>query len=155
MRSSSLTPEFVEFIPEHLSEGTLYISEKYKIAIHLCCCGCGEQVVTPLTPVDWRLRREGNAVTLYPSIGNWGLACQSHYWIRRNRIEWARTLTMSQVARVRRRDQIDKSRFIDQVNARKDHARTNQTRQDRPFRVDAPLEKVVLLLSRMKRWMRD
>ncbi|MDH2356437.1 DUF6527 family protein [Bradyrhizobium sp. SSUT112] len=23
--------------------------------MHLCCCGCGREVVTPLTPAQWRL----------------------------------------------------------------------------------------------------
>lgn len=43
------TPEFVEYMPDELREGILYISMKYGTAIHLCACGnCGQQTVTPL-----------------------------------------------------------------------------------------------------------
>jgi hypothetical protein len=128
MKQSALRPQFVEYIPERLIEGTLYISERYRTAVHLCCCGCGEEVVTPLTPADWQLRKEGNSVTLYPSIGNWSFACQSHYWIRKNRVEWARAMTEQQIARVRRKDRMDKARYIDEINAMKRGAFTNQER---------------------------
>lgn len=85
-RSETLRPEFVEFIPSTLQTGVLYISRKYKTASHLCCCGCGNKVVTPLNPSGWQLTEKRGIVSLYPSIGNWSLSCQSHYWIRSNRI---------------------------------------------------------------------
>lgn len=119
MKRAAVTPEFTEFIPEGLQEGVLYVSERFKIAVHLCCCGCREEVVTPLTPADWRLIRDGTAVSLYPSIGNWGLRCQSHYWIRRNRIEWDRALTKRQIEQARKRDREDKDRHIASTNAAK------------------------------------
>lgn len=119
MRQTVITPEFVEFIPERLQEGVIYISEQYGTAIHKCCCGCGEEVVTPLTPADWKLRRDGTAVTLFPSIGNWSFRCKSHYWIRMNRVEWAPSMTIRQIRRVQERDRQDKERYIAQVNARK------------------------------------
>ncbi len=72
--------EFVEFIPCELEEGVLYISIPYTTAVHNCCCGCGNRVVTPLTPADWKLSYDGEAVWLSPSIGNWNFPCQSHYW---------------------------------------------------------------------------
>ena len=81
--------EFVEFIPEHLEDGVVYISTKYSTAMHKCCCGCQEEVVTPLSPVDWQLIFDGKTISLYPSIGNWGLKCQSHYWIRKNKVIWS------------------------------------------------------------------
>jgi hypothetical protein len=84
-----LNHEFVEFIPEELQERTLYISKKYGTAVHKCCCGCGHEVVTPLSPVGWRLTFDGKTVSLYPSIGNWSLPCKSHYFITRNRVEWS------------------------------------------------------------------
>jgi hypothetical protein len=52
-------------------------------------CGCGNEVVTPLSPTDWKLTFDGKTVSLYPSIGNWNFECQSHYWIKKNRIEFA------------------------------------------------------------------
>lgn len=78
--------KFVEFVPEHLEFGVIYISIKYKTAVHSCICGCGNKVITPLTPTDWRLTFNGQSVSLYPSIGNWNFDCKSHYWIKENKI---------------------------------------------------------------------
>jgi len=50
--NATLKHEFVEFIPEDLEQGTLYISIRYKTGTHLCCCGCGNIVVTPFSPTD-------------------------------------------------------------------------------------------------------
>jgi hypothetical protein len=83
---AALKPEFVEFIPEKLEDGFIYISEEYKTATHRCPCGCGNKVVTPLSPTFWRLNNENGLVSLYPSIGNWSFPCRSHYWIKRNRV---------------------------------------------------------------------
>ncbi len=93
MKQSNLTSQYVNFIPEKLSEGILYICEQYRTASHKCCWGCGEEVVTPHTPADWSIHKEGDTVTLYPSIGNWSFACQSHYWIRRNQVIWAKPMS--------------------------------------------------------------
>ena len=83
-----LTPEFVEFIPEKIQDGRLYISMKYATAVHKCCCGCGNEVVTPFSPSDWHLLFDGEKVSLHPSIGNWNFKCRSHYFIRNNNIIW-------------------------------------------------------------------
>lgn len=84
-----LAHEFVEYIPEELKERTLYISKKYGTAIHKCCCGCGREVVTPLSSTGWKLDFNGETVSLIPSIGSWSLPCQSHYWITNSRVDWA------------------------------------------------------------------
>lgn len=89
--------EFVEFIPEEPEQGTLYISIRYKTGTHLCCCGCGNVVVTPISPTDWKLIFDGKTVSLHPSIGNWSFPCQSHYWIRNNRVIWAPRWTREEV----------------------------------------------------------
>lgn len=81
--------EFVEFIPDELEDRRLYISTEYATAAHRCACGCGVEVVTPLSPTDWSLTFDGETVSLNPSIGNWEFDCQSHYWVRRGRIVWA------------------------------------------------------------------
>lgn len=81
--------EFVEFIPEELHERTLYVSIRFATVSHLCACGCGMKVVTPLRPTGWTLLFDGKSVSLHPSIGNWCFPCRSHYWIRRNRVLWA------------------------------------------------------------------
>lgn len=117
MKSQSIAPVFVEFIPDQIEAGKLYISEKYATAIHRCCCGCGEEVVTPLRSAGWRLVKRGQSVSLYPSIGNWEYACQSHYFIRDNQIVWAGKMSSQQIARVQQRDHADTLRYIAQRNA--------------------------------------
>lgn len=97
-RDTDIRPEFVEFVPDTLEQGVLYISCQNLAMIHLCCCGCGNQVVTPLSPTGWELRYDGRGVTLYPSIGNWKLRCQSHYWIRNNKVRWAGRLSKAEIA---------------------------------------------------------
>lgn len=81
---------FVEIIPDAVEDDVLYISLKYCTAIHKCVCGCGNEVVTPISPTDWKLIFDGKTVSLSPSIGNWNFNCQSHYWIKRNEIVYAR-----------------------------------------------------------------
>jgi hypothetical protein len=120
MKLRTIQPSFVEFIPKELDEGVLYISEKYKVAVHKCASGCGEKVVTALSPADWQVRKRGDLVSLHPSIGNWNFACRSHYWIRENRIVWAGDMSDAEVARVQQRDRIDKARLINRINAAKD-----------------------------------
>ncbi|MNF65433.1 hypothetical protein D3C84_471930 [compost metagenome] len=120
MKSQTITPVFVEFIPEKVEAGKLYISEQYETAIHACCCGCGEEVVTPLRPDRWRLIKRGNLVSLSPSIGNWEYACQSHYFIRDNQIVWAGKMNRQQIARVQQRDNAATNLYIAQKNAQRD-----------------------------------
>ena len=82
--------KFVEFIPDNLEEGVIYVSLQYTTAIHKCVCGCGNEVVTPLSPNDWQLTFNGESISLSPSIGNWNFKCQSHYWIVNNKVIKAR-----------------------------------------------------------------
>lgn len=88
-RRMEIRHEFVEFVPAELAGGVLYVSLEYGTASHLCCCGCGNKVVTPLSPTDWKMIFDGESVSLDPSIGNWSFSCQSHYWIVRGKIRWA------------------------------------------------------------------
>ncbi len=81
-----ITHKFVELIPDHLDDKVLYISIEHCVAIHKCACGCGKEVVTPISPDGWQLVFDGETVSLSPSIGNWNLKCSSHYWIRKNNI---------------------------------------------------------------------
>lgn len=85
----TLKHEFVEFVPDILEEGVLYISVLHCSAIHKCVCGCGNEVVTPISPDDWQLSFNGRSVSLRPSIGNWNFDCKSHYWITNNEIRCA------------------------------------------------------------------
>lgn len=107
MRRSSIQPAFVEVIPDNLKDGTLYISLEHSTAIHLCCCGCGREVVTPIGKANWMLYRAESVVTLSPSIGNWNLPCRSHYFIRRNQIHWVGALNASQIREVQQKDLAD------------------------------------------------
>lgn len=79
----------VKYLPQELNEGILYFSKKYGIAGHLCPCGCGSKVITPLDSYEWHLKIRKGRPSLYPSIGNWQLDCKSHYWIIDGKIEWA------------------------------------------------------------------
>lgn len=87
-RISHLIPTFTEHFPDHLESGVLYISMEHKICAHLCACGCGQKVITPLAPSKWALTYDGENVTLYPSIGNYAFACQSHYFLLGGKIKW-------------------------------------------------------------------
>ncbi len=96
-RINLLNHEFVNYIPNSLDKGVVYVSIPFATVVHLCCCGCGNEVVTPLDPTDWQMTFDGKSVSLSPSIGNWSLGCQSHYWIYRNQVRWARHLSMFEI----------------------------------------------------------
>lgn len=96
-----LRHEFVDYIPDELDEGILYVSILFKTALHLCACGCGETVVTPIGPAEWSLTYDGEAVSLDPSVGNWSFACRSHYWVDKGRVRRARSFSDAEVSRVR------------------------------------------------------
>ena len=85
----ALTHKFVSTIPDEIEERTLYVSMDYSTVAHKCCCGCGKEVVTPLSPTDWKLIFDGESISLNPSIGNWGFECRSHYWIDRSIVKFA------------------------------------------------------------------
>ncbi len=99
-----LEPVFSEYIPRDLAPGTLYISLDYATSSHLCACGCGNRVITPLSPADWILTFDGT-VTLDPSIGNGQMPCRSHYFIHRNQVVWARTMSQKRIAANLTRDE--------------------------------------------------
>ena len=88
---TSISHEFVHHIPprDHMEHGVVYVSIAFATAVHLCCCGCSNEVVTPLDPDQWQLTFDGKSISLYPSIGNWSFDCKSHYWIRRNQVDKA------------------------------------------------------------------
>ncbi len=110
MRQHTLHHAFVEYLPERLEEGTLYVSMQYATAAHKCCCGCGNDVYTPLSPTDWKLTFDGRTISLFPSLGNWSFPCRSHYWIKNNAIEWARLWTGEEVDAARASDRRSKER---------------------------------------------
>ena len=101
----SITHEFVEFVPDALELGVLYISVPYKTMAHLCCCGCGKKVVTPISPTGWEFTFNGRTVSVSPSVGNWNLECQSHYVISNSRVDWADQWSKEMIAAGFARDQ--------------------------------------------------
>lgn len=124
MRRTSFDHEFVEFIPPEIKEDVLYVSVQYATAVHKCACGCGNKVVTPISPVGWQLLFDGKTVSLTPSIGNWQFPCRSHYWIKLNKVRWAETWTTKQIAAGRLRE----AREYEQYFASKEAA-SNSTEQ--------------------------
>jgi len=116
VHASKYRHEFAEFIPERLEEGVLYVSIRYATASHLCLCGCGAKVVTPITPTDWQLRFDGDSVSLDPSIGSWSLACRSHYWLKEGTVRWVAQWTPSMIRRERERDRREKQSYYSRPN---------------------------------------
>ncbi len=94
--------EHVRYMPKELKPGVLYVSEEFGAAAHLCPCGCGLKVRTPLGPTDWSLSEASRGPTLFPSIGNWQQPCRSHYWICDGEITWADDWTPEEVSVGRR-----------------------------------------------------
>lgn len=43
----------VRYMPKELRPGILYVSEEFDIAMHLCACGCGSKIKTPLGVTEW------------------------------------------------------------------------------------------------------
>jgi uncharacterized protein DUF6527 len=111
-QEKALTHEFIEFVPDVVEEGKLYVSIEYATIVHKCCCGCGKEVVTPLSPTGWKLIFDGKTISLDPSIGNWSFPCRSHYWIRNNRVRWAADWPQSRVDANRAHDRYAKERYF-------------------------------------------
>ena len=111
MKQESFKHQFVEFIPEELQDGTLYVSMRFATVAHLCACGCRSKVVTPLKPTDWKLTFDGKTITLDPSVGNWSFPCRSHYWIRNNRVRWAEDWSQSRIDANKAHDRWAKQKY--------------------------------------------
>lgn len=111
MKASHFTSQFVDSIPETLNPGVLYVSMTLASAIHLCACGCGREVITPLSPTDWKLCFDGENVSLDPSIGNWSFPCRSHYWIRGGKVRWSTSWSTEEIADGRAHDRERKNAY--------------------------------------------
>lgn len=87
---NEVKPVYVDYMPDAMEPGKLYISTQFELAIHLCACGCGGQTVTPLKEGEWKLTDKGGVITLRPSIGNFSgeNPYHAHYYITDNKIEW-------------------------------------------------------------------
>lgn len=148
MKNQIIRPEFVESAPKQLSDGVIYISDRFRTALHKCCCGCGKEVVTPLNSAGWSYFLENGKVTLKPSIGNWSFPCKSHYLIIRSQVVWASTMSDRQIAQVKTRDARDQQAYI----ARCNQAKSTAT----PIRPHHPEQPVLSWFSKMevaiRRW---
>ena len=114
MRYTVLEHRVVDHFPESLDPGVLYVSLKFASVGHSSCCGCGEEVVTPLTPTDWNIIYDGETITLHPSVGNWTLPCRSHYVIRQGKVIEALPWTDAEIADERQRDRRAKASYFEQ-----------------------------------------
>lgn len=103
----------VHYMPKELKPGVLYVSEEFGAAAHLCACGCGSKIRTPLGPTEWAFEETDRGPTLYPSVGNWQQSCQSHYWIYRGEIRWADKWTPEQIAASRRKEEKRRRTYYD------------------------------------------
>ena len=133
---------FVTSIPATIEAGVLYISPDDSTAKHKCCCGCGYAVVTPLSPTDWELEFDGKTVTLDPSIGYWRYPCQSHYYIRKNKVIWVGRMSKAEIARGRELDRRAKAAYY----------RNDGTVSDSPSVEAQTAAKPISFLERVRRW---
>lgn len=79
-------------MPDVIEPGTLYLSETWHTAIHLCACGCRIKTVTPIDnarhatghPHYWSITPAWSSplVSLLDSIKN---NCGAHYYITDNK----------------------------------------------------------------------
>jgi len=111
MSPQRLDAQFVDYIPEKLQPGIIYISKRYRTASHLCACGCGLEVTTPFNPAKWKLIESPKGVSLKPSIGNWSFPCKSHYFINNGNIQWAGQMSAAAQWAVKNRDRRDADRL--------------------------------------------
>lgn len=144
IRYKRVEHKFVHHVPPQLEPGVLYVSMEYATATHSCCCGCGEEVVTPFTPTDWKMTYDGETISLEPSIGNWTLACHSHYVIERSRVIEALPWTDEQIAAGRRRDRAAKARHYSSPKSVQPVAAAQIA--------DSPQSVSQDILSRVRRW---
>lgn len=109
----------VHYMPKELKPGVLYVSEEFGTAAHLCACGCGSKIRTPLGPAEWTLEMSSSGPTLRPSIGNWQQACRSHYWIYRGGIKWADQWTPEQIAADRQNEKSRRKAYFDDLKRKR------------------------------------
>lgn len=142
MSITRIAHEFVDAVPRDPQPGILYVSLRHRTAVHMCPCGCGNKVVTPIKPPQWHLCYDGESVSLSPSIGSWQFPCRSHYWITNGEVRWARAWTNKEIEAGRQADAL----AIRQHYTRRSGERSPAQRHGRP-----PL--LHNLLIRAWRWL--
>ncbi|MCA0447995.1 MAG: hypothetical protein LCH54_17395 [Bacteroidetes bacterium] len=111
-----ISHQFITHVPSPLKYGVVYISIEFGTVIHKCCCGCGDKVVTPLTPVDWALTYDGQSISLQPSIGRWDAPCRSHYWIQKNQVIWTTELSKFKTEILKRYETDNRNKYFELEN---------------------------------------
>jgi hypothetical protein len=145
----TLKHKFVKHIPDCLETGMIYVSIDYATVVHKCCCGCGNEVITPLSPTDWKLVFDGQSISLNPSIGNWSFACQSHYWIKSNKVKWDQKLSQEKINAGRSRDEFAKKRYFNNEKPQNVYDEITNVRGQREGSLKGGL------LSKLIKWLFD
>jgi len=112
--------QHVHYMPKELEPGILYVSKEYCTAAHLCACGCGSKIRTPLGPTEWSLEETASGPTLHPSVGNWQLPCRSHYVIYQGKIKWAASWTPEKVKAGRREEEKRRYTYYEKQDHQRD-----------------------------------
>lgn len=76
-----------------MEHGVMYIVDDSPYVQFACPCGCGNDVMLPTNKHQagyhgWAFAENDGKVTLSPSVFSTGLPCKSHYFIRKNQIDW-------------------------------------------------------------------
>jgi len=95
---------YQDIFPVVLEQDILYISRAYSTTAHLCASGCGFRVVLPLGKGGWTLI-DKQGLTISPSVHV--PKCNSHYWIRHGRIQWAQQLSADEIQAYGAADQLE------------------------------------------------
>lgn len=119
MKIQRLTIERVEFMPKVLVPGVLYVAEQYGAAAHLCACGCGRKIRTPLGSTSWSLVEGENGPSLWPSVGNWQQECKSHYIIEDGNVVECGRWTDDEIKTGRMREQESVKVYFERKYGRK------------------------------------
>ena len=111
--------EKVHYMPKQLEPGVLYVSDEFGTAAHLCACGCGAKVRTPLGPAEWAIKEHLTGPSLWPSVGNWQLPCKSHYVIAKGEIVWASRWSDAEVHAGRAQEQHRREVYFSQLQSKR------------------------------------
>lgn len=111
--------EPVKYMPKELEPGVLYVSEEFGTAAHLCPCGCGSKIRTPLGPTEWYFENSAKGPNLFPSVGNWQIPCKSHYWIKDGKVIWAGSWTSSQIHAGRRNEEKRRQTYYNRLKQKR------------------------------------
>jgi hypothetical protein len=111
--------ERVHYMPKELESGVLYVAEEFGTAAHLCACGCGSKIRTPIGATEWQLEETVRGPSLRPSIGNWQKPCQSHYWIEDGEVIWSEPWSREEIDAGRAREEARRAAYYDALYGRR------------------------------------